>query len=156
MQLRAKPPDLFRAGLSSTQRRRLTGMTTVAAMRAYVDRLCRDNEIDWHLTTRTAYAAGELREIHAPAIRGAVSYATVLHEIGHCLGRHQMSRRVLIREGWAWRWARSNAFLWTAPMERSARAAMAWYERHAARIGRRPRFPTIAEQMAVWARTEKR
>jgi len=56
-------------------------MVSLRAMQAHADQLCRDNEIDWHRSpTRRAYALGEIREIVAPPIRGAVSYAVVLHE----------------------------------------------------------------------------
>ena len=71
---------------------------------------------------------GELLELQLPAVRSAVSYATALHEIGHVKGRHQKSRSVMVRERWAWRWAKENALIWTSAMDRSATKALAWYE----------------------------
>jgi hypothetical protein len=84
-------------------------MATLADMQQHAERLCAEHDIVWQLTRRIARAFPEFEEIEAPRIRGAVSYATVLHEIGHVLGRHQQSRHVMVRESWAWRWARKNA-----------------------------------------------
>jgi hypothetical protein len=42
----------------------------------------------------------------------------------------------LVRERWAWEWARANALIWTPGMENSARKAVKWYARHAASIDR--------------------
>jgi hypothetical protein len=50
----------------------------------------------------------------------SLSYATALHEIGHWKGRYQRSRNVIVRERWAWQWARKNALIWTRAMERDA------------------------------------
>lgn len=77
---------------------------------------------------------GELLELQLPVVRSAVSYATALHEIGHIKGRHQKSRSVMVRERWAWRWARENALSWTNAMERSATKALAWYEARQLRV----------------------
>jgi hypothetical protein len=49
---------------------------------------------------------GEIVMIVIPPIRSASSYAIALHEIGHLRGRHQQSRREIVRERWAWAWAR--------------------------------------------------
>ena len=56
---------------------------------------------------------GCTRDHHATYICGLLSYATAMHEIGHILGRYQNSRRVMVRESWAWVWARRNALMWT-------------------------------------------
>ena len=53
-----------------------------------------------------------------------ISYASALHEIGHLRGRHQRSSSTLVRERWAWEWARANALIWTPAMENSARKAV--------------------------------
>jgi hypothetical protein len=114
----------------------------------HVDGLCGDHQITRHQTRRLAYAVNEIREINIPPIRGPVSYATALHEIGHILGRHQRSRHVMVLEGWAWRWARSNALVWTLAMERSRTRALEWYRQRAAKIDRkRARFPIIEQQI---------
>ena len=105
-------------------------MVTVPAMQAHAERLCEEHDIVWRRhdsRSRRAYALPEFEEIHTPPIRGAVSYAVVMHEIGHVLGRYQRSRSVLVREDWAWRWARRNALLWTPQMERCATRSLGWY-----------------------------
>ena len=106
-------------------------------MRRHVEQLCRAHEIWWRplLKRSTKAFAVSLadcerfdipREIVTTPIRGPVGYATALHEIGHYLGRHQRSRRVIIQETWAWKWARANALYWTPAMERSAVDALTW------------------------------
>jgi hypothetical protein len=120
-------------------------------MQQHAETLCAEHDIAWwtNMPGGVARAFPEIEEINTPPIRGAVSYATVLHEIGHMLGRYQQSRRVMVRESWAWRWARKNALIWTPAMERSACSAMAWYKPRAAKIDReRASWPTIAEQLA--------
>ena len=54
----------------------------------------------------------------------------------HLLGRHQNSRRVMVRERWAWRWARQHALIWTATVDRRIRDDLAWYAVRAAKIDR--------------------
>jgi hypothetical protein len=78
-----------------------------------------------------AHALSETLEIWIPRIRSAITYATALHELGHCLGRYQESRSVIVVERWAWRWAKENALVWTDPMERNMTRCMAWYEARA-------------------------
>jgi hypothetical protein len=56
----------------------------------------------------------------------AISYATALHEIGHDRGRHQSSCDQMVRERWAWEWARRNALDWTPAM---GHHAVKWLER---------------------------
>jgi hypothetical protein len=59
-------------------------------MQAHAERLCGDNEIMWFDRGKRAYVLIECREIESPPIRGAVSYATVMHEIGHNAERRIM------------------------------------------------------------------
>ena len=66
-------------------------------------------------------------ELHLPVIRDAKDYATALHELGHLLGRYQRSNNALLRERWAWVWARRTALTWTRTMEAEAVASLAWY-----------------------------
>jgi len=132
------------------QRRRRVRLAkiTLDDMWQHAERLCAEHDIVWQLTRRKACALREFQEIMAPPIRGAVSYATVLHEIGHILGRHQQSRHVMILESWAWRWARENALVWTPSMERCARKSLEWYAPRAAKIDRkRADSPTADEQL---------
>jgi hypothetical protein len=102
----------------------------------HVKRLCRDADICWHSDLPRVDRARCVRlidcmrydlphEIFTAPIRSAVSYATALHEIGHHLGCHQLSPVKLTRERWAWQWARDNALIWTAAMERHATWALA-------------------------------
>ena len=79
---------------------------------------------------------GPVIEFNLPHIRSPISYATALHEIGHHYGRHQRSRNQMVRERWAWEWARHNALCWTPAMERDAIKSLAWYAaRNSARQG---------------------
>src|SRR5262245_6671078 len=73
----------------------------------------------------------ETGEIFISPIRSEISYATALHELGHIFGRHQHSRSEMVRERWAWKWARANALVWTPRMERDARKAMELISRKA-------------------------
>jgi hypothetical protein len=80
------------------------------------------NQIAIFASKREAFAIIEADEIRIPPIRSTISYATAMHELGHQLGnpRHQNSSSVMARERDAWRWARSNAKIWTPAMERQA------------------------------------
>ena len=102
-------------------------------LKAHCDRLCAEHEITW-LPGRLPLALRVTREILTPPIRGPVSYAWVLHEIGHILGRYQNSRRCMVRETWAWTWARHHTLCWTPAMERSRQAGLDWYRARAAGI----------------------
>jgi hypothetical protein len=66
-------------------------------------------------------------EIRISPIRSLISYATALHELGHILGHHRFSPDCMVRERWAWRWARQNALVWTAALDRQVEEALAWY-----------------------------
>jgi hypothetical protein len=91
-------------------------MPTVEDMRRHVEKLLAglsraDDyvEVRWIDRPTRAHASLEAGVITVPRIRSAISYATALHEVGHFLGRHQRSRSRLVRERWAWVWARRNA-----------------------------------------------
>jgi hypothetical protein len=94
---------------------------TIQAMKSHITELCaqHDIQIEWH--EREAWAARELELICIRPIRSAVTYTIALHEIGHILGRFQGSQLSIIRERWAWKWAKRNALVWTAVMERTMR-----------------------------------
>jgi hypothetical protein len=74
-----------------------------------------------------AEPTGELLEVIIPPVRSKRSYATAMHELGHVFGRHQLSRREMVRERWAWHWARSNALVWTPAMERDCSQSLERY-----------------------------
>jgi hypothetical protein len=63
---------------------------------------------------------GAVLEIRLAPVRSVISYATALHEIGHVRGRYQRSGNVMVREQWAWQWARVNARFWSPAMEHIA------------------------------------
>ena len=112
---------------------------TAVEMRRHIARLCADNAITHYTHPRRTGEAGaspEEREIRTPPVRSAATYAVAMHEIGHVLGRHQRSRKTMVAERWAWRWARENAIAWTDRMERQAARALASYAPAAAEIDR--------------------
>ena len=98
------------------------------AMRQHFESLAAEHDIlldmRWVKRADRAYALrerdGASDEVQIAPIRSAITYATALHEIGHILGRYQDSHRSMTRERWAWQWARENAIVWTAAMERCA------------------------------------
>lgn len=102
----------------------------VATMRQHIESLAQQQQIVVYTNrvrrTANAFALREAEEVHTPPIRSAITYAVALHEIGHILGRHQQSRHSIVREEWAWRWARENALVWTAAMERHAADALTY------------------------------
>jgi hypothetical protein len=103
-------------------------MPSVAQMRRHVERICKVNGIEINCARRVASADGWLREVWIRPIRSPCAYATALHEIGHILGRYQMKRSVMVRERWAWQWARRNALQWTPAMEQHAARCLKSYE----------------------------
>jgi hypothetical protein len=99
------------------------------ALQEHVASICAQHDIPVQQCARLSrcrawYGA---EEIMIAPIKSPISYAVALHEIGHILGRHQRSRRVLVRERWAWEWARRNAVSWTPAMEKCARKSLEWY-----------------------------
>jgi hypothetical protein len=67
----------------------------------------------------------EIVELRLPPVRSILSYATALHEIGHWKSCHGSSHNIMVRERWAWRWARENALIWTPAMERLEKKSLA-------------------------------
>src|ERR1700687_4117481 len=86
-----------------------TGPMTPTEMQEHIATLCETNEIIVTYGAKRALGSYWLSEIHLPHVKSARSYATALHKIGHILGRHQRSSVILVRERWAWQWARRNA-----------------------------------------------
>ena len=102
----------------------------VEQMRSHVASLCEANEIIISAAPGgRAYSSYWLREVFIPPVRSTRTYATALHEIGHVLGRHQLSEVVLVRERWAWEWAKRNALRWTPAMQRHAEWCLEYYQR---------------------------
>jgi hypothetical protein len=95
---------------------------TLKTMHQHVTDICNDQEIiyTWCRHPYQAWSRSDLEEVSIPPIKSSASYATALHEIGHILGRHQKSNVLMVRERWAWQWARHNALVWTPDMEHFA------------------------------------
>ena len=87
-----------------------------------------DIRVTLQRSSRNAWAIregdGAADEIIIPPVRSEITYTVALHEIGHILGRYQRSRYRMIRERWAWQWARENALTWTPRIEHFA--AIRW------------------------------
>ena len=91
---------------------------------------------EWCCSRASCHALGDRDAICIVGITSRIKYAAALHEIGRLRGRYQRSNSTLVRERWAWEWARANALIWTPAMADSARKAVKWYALHAARIDR--------------------
>jgi hypothetical protein len=77
----------------------------IAQLRAHVVRVRKANRIENNYE-RHASASYRPPEIWIRPIRSPRAYAVALHEIGHIIGRYQMKKSVMVRERWAWEWAR--------------------------------------------------
>ena len=107
-------------------------MVTVAAMQAHAEAICNRRGIawdcaDWH----KPQAITEWAVIETPPIRGARSYAAVMHDIGYRLSGHQKSpeQRVAAQAHF---WPAKKR--WIPQMKRSALAALNRY-RHRLKTG---------------------
>jgi hypothetical protein len=98
----------------------------------------RDILVNWCKRPSQSHAVHEFEEIWIAPIRSRFSYATALHEVGHILGAHQQSRNLIVRERWAWNWARSNAREWSSAMESYAQSSLDGYQKQI-NAGRLPR-----------------
>jgi hypothetical protein len=105
-------------------------MESVEEMHSHIMGPVEKFEITYSFIARPtrARAAFELWEIWIPHIKSPISYATALHEIGHIKGRYRTSRHRMVRERDAWRWAKTNALIWTDTMERHSQTSLVWYE----------------------------
>lgn len=74
-----------------------------------------------------AKARAKFGQITIPLVKSDLSYGTCLHEIGHFRGKRQGSHKVMEREAGAWDWAKANALVWTARMEKDRVSALASY-----------------------------
>ncbi|MFL6799711.1 MAG: hypothetical protein ACJ8F3_20125 [Xanthobacteraceae bacterium] len=101
-------------------------------MHRHVMDLCQRHDIELISCARPmdAWADREHATIGISPIKSNVSYGTALHELGHVLGRYHQSRDSLVRERWAWTWARANALVWNARMERDRRKSLALARRN--------------------------
>src|SRR5262249_46450245 len=70
------------------------------------------------------WSGGEAPIVMFPVVRSVITYAVAMHELGHVLGQQVNHPDDIVRERDAWEWARDNAVVWTAKMERLAAACM--------------------------------
>jgi hypothetical protein len=105
---------------------------TLEQMQGHIVSLSEANEIACWFGAGPDEAWGSywLREIEIPSIKDQCSRATALQEVGHILGRHPLSEVILVRERWAWRWARRNALEWTPAMQRHSQWCLECYQRN--------------------------
>ena len=97
------------------------------ALQAHIDALCKHHRIGVHYKPgRRAYAWQIERRIQTQPVVSDNTYAVALHEIGHILGKWQ-TRGVMLGEVGAWRWAKSNALVWTPAMNRKMRDCVETY-----------------------------
>ena len=91
----------------------------ISEMQQHIAELVERHEIivSWCRTPTKAWGSRGIYEVQIAPAKSDVSYVAALHEIGHLLGQHQESRDSVVRERWAWRWARKNAHMWTPRME---------------------------------------
>jgi hypothetical protein len=143
------PPDLARIAERLHRRdgrrrdpgpRKTSGRVTVKDMQDHIAALLKQHEIQCYFVKRLhrrrsrAFAVREFSEIQIPPVRSLPSYATALHEIGHVIGRYQSSKRVMVRELWAWRWAKSHALVWSPARDRDMTWCMDWYAKRAKKL----------------------
>ena len=111
----------------------MMGKMSVEQLRGHIAELCELNQIDCNfnaaLKADEAWSTYCFREIEVPPITDEISYGVALHEIGHILGRYQLSEVILVRECWAWKWAMRNALEWTSAMQRHSEWCFEYYER---------------------------
>ena len=115
---------------------------TIGEMDKHVQLIADENQIVIHRSLKRlsrSYSIRVSEEIHVTPIRSVLSYAVALHELGHVLGPHQSSLRVLVRERAAWKWAKRNALLWSPRMQARAEASIQWYEKNYCDIDKRQR-----------------
>lgn len=115
---------------------------TIGEMDKHVQLIADENQIVIHPTLKRlsgSYSIQVSGEIYIAPIKSVLSYAVALHELGHVLGSRRSSRRVLVRERAAWRWAKRNALLWSPWMQERAEASIQWYEKNYRDIDKRQR-----------------
>ena len=81
----------------------------------HIERICKIEDIEIQIYTGAGRGDRRRRRIKIKPVRGPVSYAIALHEIGHVLGPRQTGLR-LDQEVGAWEWAMQNALEWTEAM----------------------------------------
>ena len=101
---------------------------TVEDMHQHVISLCHQHGVayTWCRRPTSSWAWFDGEEVCIAPIKSPISYAVALHEIGHVLGRYQQSKDLMVRERWAWQWARRNALMWKPIMDRHAEVSLSF------------------------------
>src|SRR5262245_46798119 len=92
----------------------------VSQMREHVERTIREHGIifrpikDIRQSRCFPWSGGAKPVVQFVPVRGQVTYAIALHELGHALARQVNHPDDIVRERGAWEWARDNAIVWTA------------------------------------------
>jgi hypothetical protein len=75
------------------------------------------------------------RRIKITPVRGAVSYAMALHELGHLIadGASGRKNQRLVKEMRAWQWARKHAAIWSDRMDATMQTSLRSYLHRARR-----------------------
>lgn len=75
------------------------------------------------------------RMIRITPVKGVVSYAIALHELGHLIadGASGRKHKRLDKEMRAWQWARANGLVWTDRMDDTMQKCLQSYLRRALR-----------------------
>jgi hypothetical protein len=111
---------------------------------AHVAMLALEHQVTVTEKTGTSGRAwGRSRQIRIAPVRGPVSYAVALHELGHVIAPCASGRRYprLQKELRAWLWAREHAIEWTDRMDKEMQRSIGIYLDRA----RRRRWPIPQE-----------
>lgn len=96
------------------------------AFAAHIEALCEANRIKINYADMDEVAYISERAVRIRPIKGDMSYASAMHEIGHILARWK-GRPALVEETGAWLWAEKNALTWTMPMRQLAARCLKTY-----------------------------
>lgn len=102
-------------------------------MAMHIQQLCAENGVyvkyqSLHDDKCNYWAMPFKRVIQIRPTKNTGYYVSALHELGHILGKHQMTDAPrLKKELYAWIWAKENALVWTDTAERIMRQAMDTY-----------------------------
>lgn len=126
---------------------------TAQEMAAHVAAVCRRAKVRVSSHSSGGRAWRKSSRIAIRPVKGDITYAIALHELGHVLGEQKGKR--IDHEVQAWQWARRHAIVWTDAMKAKEAASLASYARW---MGRRPsstpKYPETAAYLAEVLRGE--
>lgn len=96
------------------------------AFAAHIEAICEANRIAVEYADMAPQAVLQDRSIRIRPIKGDVTYAAAMHEIGHIIGRWKY-RATLVEETGAWLWAEKNALTWSRAMKTFASQCLTNY-----------------------------